>query len=266
MKNLRVLLILTVIAVLVAACGASGGDQSLQQVKKAGKMVVGMNGSPPYAYFDPDTGDVKGFEVDVVRAVAKDLGIPEVEVKLLNWEALIPGLQAGRFDTIASGMWITDARLEQVNFSTPVSRFGSVIITKAGNPQNITKWEDLSGKRVGMDLGQGDYDPATEIGAEVKTYTKQLPEIVADLQADRIDAIVYDGLYTRIKMQENPDLVNSIEIVAETPQTMNSGHAFKKENQALYEAYNKSLQKLIDDGTVFEILQEYGLTEMNLPK
>ena len=47
---------------------------------------------------------------------------------------------------------------------------------------------------------------------------------------------------------------------------MNSGHAFKKENQALFDAYNKSLQKLIDDGTVFAILQEYGLTEMNLPK
>lgn len=267
LKASHVLLVLLLVATVVAACGsAAGGDQSLENVKKAQKIIVGMNGSPPYAYFDGETGDVKGFEVDVVRAVAKDMGIPEVEAKLLNWEALIPGLQAGRFDVIASGMWITDARKEQVNFSSPVSRFGSVIITAKGNPLNITKWEDINGKVVGMDLGQGDYDPAIAMGAEVKTYTKQLPEIVAELQAGRVDCIVYDGLYARIKMMENPEYKDIIEIVAETPQTMNSGHAFKKESQALLDAYNKSLQKLIDDGTVFKILQEYGLTEMNLPK
>lgn len=264
-RFLNVLTILVLVSVFVTACGAAtGGDQSLDKIKKANKIVVGMNGSAPYAFFDPETGDPKGFELDIVRAIMKDLGVKDVEVKMVNWEALIPGLQAGRFDVIASGMWITEPRKEQVNFCTPISRFGSVIIVKPGNPEGITKWEDIKGKAVGMDLGQGDYDTAVEAGATVKTYTKGLPEIIADLEASRIDAIVYDGLYTKIQLQKNPDL--PIEIVGETPNTMNSGHAFRKEDVALLEAYNKSLQKLIDDGTVLKILKEYGLDETNLPK
>ena len=261
---LSTIVLLAVVAACVSGCGAGGEQNSLQRIKKADTVVVGMNGSAPYAFFDPETGEPTGFEIDVVTAVMKELGVDNVEVKMVNWEALIPGLQAGRFDIIASGMWITAPREEQVNFCTPISRFGSVIVVEPGNPKGITKWEDIDGLTVGMDLGQGDYDTAVEAGAEVKTYTKGLPEIAADLHAGRVDAIVYDGLYTTIQLDKNPDL--ELEIVAETPNVMNSGHAFRKEDVELLEAYNEELKKLQDDGTVFKILQEYGLSEMNLPK
>lgn len=270
-RSAAVVSLLVVFAVLVTSCAAvtpapASGDQSLAKLKQANTIVVGMNDSPPLNYWDLNTGEAIGVDIELVRLVAKDLGIQNVVVKQLNWEALIPGLQSGKFDVIASGMWITPARQEQITFSLPVDRFGSVVITKPGNPPGIKKWEDIKGKTVGMDLGQGDYDPAVAAGATVKTYTKGLPEIAADLTAGRIDAIVYEDLYTRVQMTQNPDIKKQLEIVAPTPNINNSGHGFRKTDTTLIDAYNKSLKKLIDDGTVLNILKKYGMDETNLPK
>lgn len=104
-------------------------DNSLERVKKAGKIMFAMSGGyPPFNYFN-DKDELTGFDVEIGRAVAKRLGV-KYEPVTTDWNGILEGLRSGRYDGIFGSMAITDERLKVVDFTDPYYYSGAQLIVK----------------------------------------------------------------------------------------------------------------------------------------
>lgn len=132
------------ISLLTPVLPASAQD-TLQARVDAGKVTVGIHNRRPWGFRTAE-GDVAGFHPDLVREALAPLGITEIDFVVSDFGALIPGLQAKRFDMIASGIAITPERCEQVTFSEPDLSVGDAVVVKKGNPHQIASFDDIIAK------------------------------------------------------------------------------------------------------------------------
>ena len=112
--------LMTILLCIPIMVGASAG--LLEDIADAGKLRVGMSSFQPWAMRDK-RGEFVGFEPDVARALAEDLGV-ELEIVPTKWDGILPALLAGKFDLIISGMSVTPARNLKINFTIPYARSG----------------------------------------------------------------------------------------------------------------------------------------------
>ncbi len=117
-------------------------DDSLEQIKKAGTINVGIAQEPPYAFITPE-GKVTGASIDLNRAVFAKMGLGELKAETTDFAGLIPGVQARRFDIISTGLIIRPARCEAVLFSQPDLCTGEGFAVKKGNPLGLKSYEDV---------------------------------------------------------------------------------------------------------------------------
>ena len=129
-----------------------GGDGSYQKYHD-GSLRLGLIESFPVNFTDPETGDRTGWNTDIVLRALEHAGITNVEFVDGPWESMVPGLQSGRFDLLASDVHVTPERIEIIDFSAPVFWYGDALFVPKGNPANVHSWEDLAGKTVGVGLG-----------------------------------------------------------------------------------------------------------------
>src|SRR5262245_51251755 len=126
----------TAAALLLSLAGTANAETALERARKNGYIRIGFANEAPFGYATED-GKLTGEAPEVAKAILKKMGIAEVDGVLTEFGSLIPGLQAGRFDIIAAGMFITPKRCEQVQFSEPSYGIGQAFLVKKGNPKNI---------------------------------------------------------------------------------------------------------------------------------
>jgi polar amino acid transport system substrate-binding protein len=102
------------------------GESMIDQVQKRGVLRVGMSTFVPWAMRDK-SGDLIGFEIDVARKLAQDMGV-KVEFVPTRWSGIVPALLTGKFDIIIGGMGISPERNRKVNFSMPYDYTGMAIV------------------------------------------------------------------------------------------------------------------------------------------
>lgn len=149
---------------------------------------------PPFGFQDSN-GEIKGFDVDVARAVGQHIG-SEVEIVCQAWDGMIPGLLAGKYDMISASMSITEERLKSINFSVPyrssAARFvgpktsDAKPVTDAGEPNP----EGVAGKTIGLQRSStyAKYIAEKFPQATVSEYDK-VDNMILDLQAGRVDLV-----------------------------------------------------------------------------
>ena len=108
-------------------------DSVLEQIKKRGTLRIGLSTFVPWAMRDKK-GDLIGFEIDVGKRVAADMGV-EVEPLPPAWDGIIPALLAGKYDVIISGMSITMKRNLTVNFTHPYANTGYILVASTAMAQ-----------------------------------------------------------------------------------------------------------------------------------
>ena len=101
-------------------------ESTIEQAFKRGTLRVGFSTFVPWAMTDK-TGEFIGFEIDVARRLAKDMGV-EVEFVPTKWSGIIPALLTGKFDVIIGGMGITPERNVKVNFTAPYEYSGMDVL------------------------------------------------------------------------------------------------------------------------------------------
>lgn len=270
MKNLRLIALLTAALAFVAAGFA---QSTLEQAREQGFIRVGFANEVPYAYANPD-GTLTGEAVEVARAVFAELGIAEMDGVLTEFGSLIPGLQAGRFDVITAGMYVTPTRCEQVAFADPEYQIGEGIVVPEGNPMSITSYDDIVANpdiRVGTGAGWLEYDYMIAMGVaqnQIATFP-DAPSGMAGLQADRID--VFTG--TSLTMREISGRTNNVEFVEDFAQPVIDGEtvisygaaAFRIADADFRDAYNEVLNGLKADGRLATIIEPFGFGMTELP-
>lgn len=251
------------LAFAVSGCSSAGesgaGSEqaadglTLQEVKDAGVLTVGTEGTyKPFSFHEGGAGDLTGYDVEVVTAVAEKLGVkPKFEET--QWDAIFAGLKSGRFDVVANQVTIDAARKKAYDFSTPYTVSQGVIVTKADN-NDITSFADLKGKTTAQSLTSNWKDLAKESGAKVEGV-EGWAQSVTLLKQGRVDATINDQLTYLDYQKSTPD--DAIKLAAETQETSQSALAFPKGSTDLVKAVDSALGELRKDGTLAKISDKY---------
>ena len=125
---------------------------------------------PPFEFYNSTTGEIQGFEVDLVREMAKVMK-KDLKLETMGFDAIIPAILSGTIDTGAAGFSITPERAKRVLFTIPFYKSGLTIVVPKGNPKNIQSFDDLKGKKISVQLGTTSMSFAKKIqDAQVTTF------------------------------------------------------------------------------------------------
>ena len=218
-------------------------------------------GFAPYEFIY--NGEVVGVDIEIVKAVAAELG-KELVIKDVAFGTICASVQSGKADIGAAGITISADRAEQVDFSIPYSSTEQYVIVKADNAA-INTLEDLKDKKIGIQEGTtsdmliGDLIKDGTLGSA--TITPYTSPAVAAASIDKLDAVVTDKLTAQL-IVANSDTLKAFPLVKAdgTPaaEVEEYGIAVTKGNKELLDAVNKVLEKLIDDGTIDKWVEEYS--------
>lgn len=236
-----------------ASSAGSKNGLSLSQVKKAGELVVGTEGTyRPFSFHAGGSGALTGYDVDVTRAVAKKLGV-KATFRETQWDAIFAGLTAGRIDVIANQVSIDPKRKKAYDFSDPYTVSPGVLIVADSNT-DITKFSDLAGHTTAQSLTSNWYKVAQDAGAKVQSV-EGWAQAATLLRQGRVDATVNDKLtFLDYKKTEGD---TGLKVVASTKDVAHNAFAFRKGSGSLITAVNKALGQLRDDGTLATISKKY---------
>ncbi|MCL2544580.1 MAG: basic amino acid ABC transporter substrate-binding protein [Clostridia bacterium] len=227
----------------------------LPTVALADTIVMGSNCSfPPFEYID-EQGNPAGFDVEIGKLVAEKLGV-DFYLEDMNFDGLLLALEAGKVDFVIAAMTITEARQEQVNFSTPYFDAQQVVVVQKGY-DGIQTYEDIKDKAVSVQDGTTGFLMATEdvgIPAEEVVAFKMANDAVAELKLGRVDCMILDSAPALVFVSQNDDLeiLEGIETPAEQ-----YGIAVKKGNDELLAAINELLAEIMADGTYDALIAKF---------
>ena len=251
MKLTRAIYGLFVAATLCLPFTSAHADD-LEKVQKAGKLSIALSGVfPPFSFVD-ESNKVVGFDVEIGSEIAKRLNV-EPEIITTAWDGIIAGLVTGRYDTIIGSMSVTDERKKAVDFVGPYYRSGLAAFVRSG--AGVANIDELKGKNVGVTLGEAAEKWAREQNLfEVRTY-KGLPEMLLDLTAGRVDAIIADDVPVFVAIAKNNTPVEQVK--DERMPRYDVGIAVRKGNPELAAAMQKALDDMMADGTYEAISKKW---------
>src|SRR5258708_4435535 len=148
MKSISRRALVGLVAGLVTATtvGFAQAETTLEKAKRDGFIRVGFANEAPYGFATPD-GKLTGESPEVVKAILTKMGIKQVDGVLTEFGSLIPGLQAGRFDIIAAGMFVNPKRCQQIQFSEPTYGIGQAFLVAKGNPKAIKDYSSVAANK-----------------------------------------------------------------------------------------------------------------------
>jgi ABC-type amino acid transport substrate-binding protein len=182
-------------------------DPVWDRLTREKKLRVHAVQFPPQTYRDQEGGEWKGFDADVFRYVARRLGV-ELEVVWTTTAAMIPTLTSGRSD-MGVALYRTPEREKVVDFTMPYKWVGDHVIVHADD-RETTSLETLKGKVIGAPRGTAEELAARKIqesgyARDVRVHDT-VDAMFRDLNAKRVDAIVYQTIYFQWVLTQNPDL------------------------------------------------------------
>ena len=247
MKKFIALALVLVLCLSLAACGAKGA--TLAQVKKAGKITVAT--SPDFPPFESlENNEVVGIEVEIMKLIAKDLGV-EIEFVQMDFDSVLTGIQSAKYDCGMSGITRNPDREKNMLFTDPYYNAAQVIVVKADSA--IKAKADLKDKTVSVQTGTTAEAGCQDEKIATKGFTANA-DAKAALTTGKVDAWVVDNLTALQMVEEGDGLVVLEEKMTEEPYAF----AFAFGSEDLVAEINKSLKTLIDNGTVEQIFTDFG--------
>jgi cystine transport system permease protein len=245
--------VLLLAALVLTACGASGGNEGTDPIKSAGVLRVGTEGVyAPYSFHDPSQGgQLAGYDVDVAKAVADKLGV-RVEFVETSWDSIFAALEADRFDIVANEVTITDERKAKYDLSTPYSIAQGVIVTRSDD-NSIHSLADLKGKRAAESPTSNWAQTAREAGAQIESVDG-FTQAISVLNDGRVDVVINDSITVLAYQAQHPEA--KIKVAATIDEHPEQAFAARKDSGLLPEL-NKALDELRADGTLTKISDKY---------
>lgn len=248
----------------------TGGGDNLQDLKDRGTITVGFAGEAPYSF--EQNGELTGATVALHREIFNNLGIADVAGVQTEFGALIPGLQAQRFDAVSAGMSILPQRCEQAAFSEPEFMYTTALMVKPGNPLGLNDMQSIkdSGAMMAAMTGAIESDYANELGIEA-TQVGTPQDGMDAVNSGRSDVFALTAISLNWLKDNTPNA--NVEVTPSfvaningEPQIGAGGTVFRTNDQELLDAYNTELKKITSDKDKYlSIVGEFGFTEEELP-
>lgn len=231
---------------------------SLASMAQAKKLIVGHDTNfMPFEFKDPNTGEYVGFDIDMWKLIADNLGL-EYELQPMDFNGLIPALQSGNIDAAIAGMTIKSEREMVVDFAYPYYDAGLMILVRADNNE-IKSLEDLEGKVVATKLGttSEDYVKKNAKAKDVKLFPN-IDGAYMELGTGGADAVLFDSpavLYYAKTAGEG-----KVKVVGPLYMGQSYGIAFPSGSD-LREKVTIEILKLMEGGQYAELYKKWFGTE-----
>ncbi|MBQ9507099.1 MAG: transporter substrate-binding domain-containing protein [Clostridia bacterium] len=268
-KVISLLLALALCACLLAACGGgkNSGDPTsdapadlLAKIREKGSVTIAMEGTwAPWTYHD-EADRLVGYDVEVGQKIAEKLGV-EAEFIEGEWDGLLAGLEAGRYDIMINGVDITPERQQKYDFSTPYAYNRTAVIVR-GDDDAIKTMEDLAGKNTANTISSTYAEVAEKYGAAV-TGVDDLNQTMELLLSGRIDATLNAEVTFYDYMKAHPDA--NIKIACIDPEETSVAIPMRKgdETASLLAAVNQALAELAAEGELTALSEKYFGTDIS---
>jgi polar amino acid transport system substrate-binding protein len=248
--------ILIAVVLVIALCSCShAASSTINRIKTRGVLLWGSDseGGAPYVFPDPkDPSKLIGFELDIVEAIAKQLGV-KAQLVQTAWDTLIPALERGDYDMAMNGLEIIPEREKRVMFSRPYYVYTLQLMVRKGE-ERIKDIHDLSGKKVGTLAGAVAHEILKNIGGvDIRSYSAAWP--YEDLALGRLDAVFLDTPITVYYGKPDPRLK-----YAGPPEGEGYyGIAIRKGDKELKQVIDSVIGNLIRTGELKRIYEKWGL-------
>ena len=251
--------------------GGDGGDSTLQSAIDAGTITVGFAGEAPYSF--EEGGELTGATVALHREIFSELGIDEVDGVNADFGALIPGLNADRFDVVSAGMSILPERCEQALFSEPEFMYTTALMVPEGNPEGLETMDDLvdSGLSSVTMTGAIESDYAASLGLSDNSEVSTPQDGMDAVTTGRADAFALTGISLNWMADNAEDAgvevtESFVQEIDGVPQVGAGGTVFRTDDEELQQAYNEKLEEIVsDEDRYLEIVGDYGFTAEERP-
>ncbi|MFN2343165.1 MAG: ABC transporter substrate-binding protein [Desulfonatronovibrio sp.] len=249
----KVFLFFIVCAILMTASTAIGGD--IKSVR------IGTEGAyPPFNFIDKD-GELQGFDVEIARALCEAAEV-ECEFVVQDWDGMIPGLQAKKYDAIIASMAITEERQEKVAFTDKYYMTPARFVAKKGAGFEVSP-EGLKGKTIGVQRATTHENFVRDNFGDtvsIKSYPTQ-EEANMDLISGRVDLVIADSVVL-LEGFVNTEAGQDYEFIGpgftdEEWYGEGIGIAIRKEDKELVALFNNAIQKIRDNGVYKTINDKY---------
>ena len=185
---------------------------------------------PPFEFVNTQTGEVSGFEMDLVRAVGKELGA-KIKFQVLSFDAIIPAMLSGTVEMGAAGFSITEERKKRVLYSDTFYTSGLSLVTTKAKAGAVKSMKDLEGKTIGVQIGTTSHNAAKKVkGAKIVTFNT---------------------------MTQQPKLGAQLVHQPETYSADDFAFVFRKDQSALKDEVNAALAKLKSNGEYDKIYNKW---------
>ena len=213
-------------------------------------MLATEAGFAPYEFYQD--GEIVGVDIDIAKEIAKELD-KKLVIKDVSFDFLINEVKSGKADFAAAGISITDERKKQVDFTDEYTTSNQVVIVRKDS--KIKSFSELPNKKIAVQLGtvadlyvSDNYPDATLV------QHKKYLSAVEDVKANKVDCLIMDELPAKEIVKENTELKIMDGILFQD----RYGMIVKKGNDKLRKQINRVLKKLIEDGTINQLVLKYS--------
>ena len=270
------LLILLVSALPMAS---SRAGETLDRILETRSVRIGYAPLPPFSYRLPD-GRVTGEAPEIARRVFARMGVREIRAEEVEFAALIRDLKAGRFDVIASGMYILPERCRQIAFSSPtfraVNHLGKGLAVRAGNPRGIHGYDDIArdpSVRLGVVAGTVGRIQARAAGVR-DSQLVIFPDVAVAARGvvtGRVDALAAAEPAVRAVVERDPKILEMAQPSRQTARPAagfahHGAFGFRKEDADLVEAFDRELRSFLGTPEHLDVAAPFGVSAAELPE
>ncbi|WP_116047913.1 ectoine/hydroxyectoine ABC transporter substrate-binding protein EhuB [Amycolatopsis palatopharyngis] len=242
--------------------GQPESEGGLQQRVDSGQPIrLAIANEPPYTVLTAE-GELTGAEPDVAKAVLERMGITNIEGVQTQYDSMIPGLTANRWDMVTAGMFMDQARCSQVLYASPVIVSTESFAVPAGNPKGLTTIDDVMNQDVQVAVLAGSFElrAAKSLGvpeSKLPTYPAA-PDALQGLADGRVDAV----LLPTLSLEAEKEKGGNFEITAplEDFPTTGSSAAFRQTDTEFQGKYNEELKAFKETPEFEAILEKWGFS------
>ena len=216
-----------------------------REVQKTKLRMVTNATFPPYETIR--NGRIVGIDPDIMQEFCKRNGF-ELDIENMEFGALIAAVQSGKADIAASGITVTEDRKKKIDFSIPYTSAHQLVTVRKNS--GISANHELKGRKIGVQEGTTGDVYVKENLSEPQRY-KDAATAIQALLTGKVDAVVLDSDPSHVFVRKNPTL----QLLPEPLVTENYAFAVSKERPDLLMTLNSSLQEMIADGTLQQIIE-----------
>ncbi|WP_028357270.1 amino acid ABC transporter substrate-binding protein [Brackiella oedipodis] len=252
------------VSLMLSGVSLAQADSLLDRINNHGTVSVGTEGTyAPFTYHDK-SNKLVGYDVDVMRAIAKKLDI-KLDFRETQWDAMMTGLKSGRFDVVVNQVGLTTPERQKTFIkSEPYTYSGAMLVTPK-DVTDINKPEDVKGRKTAQSLSSNYGEMARKYQAKI-VPVDGLAQSIMLINQKRAEATFNDELSFLDYMKQHPDANVRIAWRAGPDEKIGTSVVANKGNEEAMEKISQAVKELKEEGVLKELGEKYFGEDVSIPK